>query len=373
MSVVGRETRRRWLLVAAGVAVVCLLPVAVAAWPQPRVGTAPQRLRELILASADRPYEGYADSNGRLALPDLPELSDVGGLLSGSTQMRVWYATTRAWRVAVVHPTGERDIYRTDLATYLWDFERNLLTRIDGDLPVRLPWAADLPPPELARRLLRNAAPDDTVTPIESQRVAGVDAPGLRWTPADPATTIGHVDVWADRDTGLPVRVVVAGRGGGDVLTSRFLDLAQRRPDPALLTPSQPVAAGFTTARGPDIAATIRGRSAYVPPGLLAGQPGEAVVPGVPGIVAYGVGLSAFVVVSLPGRLATRSLRAASDGGGAPVEFGGGATGFELRSTVLSTLIVQSGQRTFVLAGLVTPDLLRRAAADLLTAAQELR
>ena len=40
-------------------------------------------------------------------------------------------------------------------------------------------------------------------------------AAGLRMTPADPASTVGRVDIWADPSSGLPLMVEVFGRGSG--------------------------------------------------------------------------------------------------------------------------------------------------------------
>src|SRR5262245_4475332 len=90
MSALRRAARSRWSVVAAGVAVLCLLPVAVAAWPG-RLPAAidPAALRDRILASADRPYEGYIDLVGRLGVPNLPGLEPVTGLLHSSTRVRV--------------------------------------------------------------------------------------------------------------------------------------------------------------------------------------------------------------------------------------------------------------------------------------------
>jgi len=79
------------MLVSAGVVALCLLPVAVAAWPVARVGVEPQRLREQILASSGRSYSGYVDTNGDLRLPDLPAVGDVAALFT-TLRLRAWYA-----------------------------------------------------------------------------------------------------------------------------------------------------------------------------------------------------------------------------------------------------------------------------------------
>jgi hypothetical protein len=372
--VVRRDAQRRWSIVGAGVAVLCLLPVIVAVWPAGRVATDPEALRRLVLASASRPYSGYADSRGQLRLPDLPALGPVAALFSGSTTMRVWYAAPDAWRVAVLKPTGEQDIYRTADGTFVWDFEKNLVTFEAGDLPVRFPVPADLVPPELARRLLGGASAADAVTALPARRIAGLTAAGLRLEPRDPQTTIGRVDVWADPTTGLPVQVEVGSRTSGQtVFTSRFLDVEQAAPRPDVISPVAPYTAGFTGIEAGDVASALNGIARVTLPERLAGRP-RVVNPvsgfNVAGVGAYGTGLSTFVVLALPGRTAAEALAGLRDRGGRPVTVTNGR-GYESQSSLVSALIVQytgdrRSRRTFALAGPVTPEVLRQAGAELM-------
>jgi hypothetical protein len=370
VSVVGRSTRRRWALVLGGVIALCLVPALVGALPAPRVAGGAGPLRARILASADQPYQGYVESRGSVGLPNVPDLGDVSTLLGGDSRIRAWYATPRSWRVATVDATGERDIYQTAAGVYIWDFERNLVTHLAGELPARLPWAGDVTPPELARRLLRRAATDDAVTTIGSRRIAGRVAAGLRLTPADPATTVGRVDVWAEPETGLPLRVELAGRGQRDaVFTSHFLDLRLGRPEPGLLTPPRPASAAFVTTELDSALAIDRLAPTILPP-TLAGKARLATPSSISGAAAYGDGWATFVAVRLPGRIGSRTLRAIEGAGGTPVELGEGEA-FEIRAAVLSTLVLRSAgnrltRRTFLLAGFVGPDVLRQAATELL-------
>ena len=132
----------------------------------------------------------------------------------------------------MIEGSTERDVYQTPDAQYVWDFGDSQLTRIVGDQPVRLPRAADLTPPELARRLLGIAA-GDRLEPVAGRRVAGIEAAGLRIVPATADTTVDHIDVWADPATGLPVQAEVTARGGQrPVFVTRFLELALDRPGP---------------------------------------------------------------------------------------------------------------------------------------------
>jgi hypothetical protein len=106
-------------------------------------------------------------------------------------------------------------------------------------------------------------------------------------------------------------------------------------------------------------------------PPSLGGRLRAAVSGEVTGVAAYGTGWSTFVVLRLPGGVGFRAFRAAEDAGGAAVEIPGGRA-VELRASLLTTLLVRSAggrstRRTYLVAGLVSPDLLHKAAADLLS------
>jgi hypothetical protein len=370
LTPVRRDALRRWAFVGAGVAALCLLPVAVAAWPVSTAGQVnPAQLRDRILGSTDRPYDGYVETDGRLGLPDLPALAEVGGLLGGSTRLRTWYAGPEAWRVAELTTVGERDTYQTPTGLYTWDFERNLVTLVTGERSVWLPGGADLVPPALARRLL---AADGELRPLPSRRVAGLTAAGVRLATTDPATTVGRVDVWADPETGLPLQVEVAGRGAaGPAFGTRFLQLRQDPPDRRLLLPNLPRTAGLTVTSNVELEAALAFALPGELPGTLAGRPRSAV--SVPGAVAggYGTGFSTMVVVGLPGRFGGQTLDAA-EAAGTPIPITG-AEAYELRASLLTALVVHANHteprreelHAWLLAGLVEPHLLRQGATEL--------
>jgi hypothetical protein len=359
----------RWLCVGAATLALCLLPSLVGAVQTGGATAHPHDLLRAIQTSADRPYQGYAESRSTLGVPDLPALDQVAALASGTTRIRAWYASPDAWRAAVVDPTGEVDVYGTPQGTYTWDFARNLLTETVGQLPARLPRAADLLPPELARRLLADTA-GATVTTLPGRRVAGISAAGLRVSPADPDTTVGRIDVWADPVSGLPLQVDVRARAGGAPLVStRFLQVRQTRPADGVLTPARPASAGFTTTNGSDLLSALP-QVRYRPlPDSLAGRLRAPAGPDTPPIAAaYGSGLATFAVVTLPGRYAARTLNAVRANGGIPISLPAGE-GYQASSPLLSLVVVArpGGRRTFLLAGLVAPAVLQQAAAELVT------
>ncbi|GAA3454837.1 hypothetical protein [Dactylosporangium matsuzakiense] len=349
MSVVRREARRRWSAVAGLVGVLVAVPLVVAFAPVRAAAVT----RDQVLAASDRPYQGYVETRGSVVLPDLPQLGELVGLFGGTTSMRVWHRNTDTWRVAVLDPVGERDTFRTPAATFGWDYGRNLWTETVGDPAVRAPRAADLTPPELARRLLRDAGADAEVRALAPRRVAGIAASGLRVVPKDRDSTIGAIDVWADPRSGLPLLVDVPG-----AFTTRFLDVSADAPADDVLQPRAAASSGFASSTQSEITSALNSVARANLPGDLAGR---ARVPGpVSAIAAYGSGLSRFVVIAVPGRLGQRTLNALRDGGGAPI-----TQGYLIRAGVLSIAVTQAGRRTYLIAGFVTPALLTAAAGQL--------
>jgi hypothetical protein len=366
VTVVSAAARRRWLVVGTAAIVLAGLPVAVGALPVRvpvgDVGLLAARIR----TSAGQPYQGYAVSTVTAGLPALPQLNDVTDLLDGDTRLRVWYASAQRWRADVLDVAAERDTYQLPGRQVTWDYSRAQLTEIDGVSPVRLPQGADLVPPELARRLI---AAGDPVSGLAPKRVAGIDATGLRITPASPDTTVGHVDVWADPGTGLPLEVTVTARGGGPaILVSRFLDVDLRAPAGQVLTP--PPAGpgiGYTVTSATDLLRTLVGRGLGALPERLAGQDRVATSPtGLTAAAAYGSGLAQFLVLSVPRQVGFDAMDRASRGGAIRIPFPDGE-GELIATPLLSVLAMDAdpARRTYLLAGLVAPAVLRQAGAQL--------
>jgi hypothetical protein len=358
---------RGWALVAALAAVAVLVPQVPGWLPVSASSTDAAALRTKVLASASRPYSGYAEISGSLALPQLPKVADLVSLLTTTTHVRTWYADPARWRFDVVNNLGERDVYRTPEGEFTWDYGANLLTRLIGDPPVRLPRAGDLLPPDLARRVLV-AAQDDPVSALPARRVAGVDAAGLRLSPADQDTTIGHVDIWADPDTGLPVAVELTARGADrPVLVSHFLELDPTTPPQDVLAPKRSPSSGFGIATAPDVGDVLgsigRGR---IPLRLAGRELRQADVGGVHGVGVYGDGLSAFVALPVPRDIGSGAAEAITNAGGTSEDLPRGEA-LELAIAPLSVVVARSefSRRWYLLAGLTTTDVLRDAAGEL--------
>jgi hypothetical protein len=129
-----------------------------------------------------------------------------------------------------------------------------------------------------------------------------------------------------------------------------------------VLTPPAPRdGIGFHATEAPDILTSINRRRPVSLPAGLAGQPRRNVVAGLAVADAYGTGLSSFVVVALPGRFGGPAFqRITAFGTAVP-----GVDASVIATGLLSVLIVRTTQRYYLLAGLVEPALLQRAAADL--------
>jgi hypothetical protein len=366
LSVARRRTVRSWLLVAA-VALVAVLVPRVPDWlPVSAASVDPGALRQRVLASTDRPYQGYAEVNGSLRLPQLPHLSDLSALLTGTTRVRTWYAAPSRWRFAVVSTAGERDVYGTPEGELTWDYGNNQVTRLVGQVPVRVPRAGDLTPPELARRVL-SAAAGDPVTALPARRIAGRDVPGLRLTPRDPDTTIGHVDLWADPGSGVPLAVEMTARGAGrPVVATRFLEFDATAPAADVLMPRRPWGSGYSIVSAPGIADALGALGRGFPPPRLAGRAlRETNAAGVRGVGVYGTGLSAFVEVRVPGDVGAQAADAIEKAGGRSEEFSAGKV-TRLTITPLSVAVARSAfGRWYMLAGLTSSEVLRTAAMEL--------
>jgi hypothetical protein len=365
LRVVSRAALRRWAAVVAGTAAICAVPAVVAAWPVPASALSAAGLRARIEASAAVPYQGYAESNVDLNLPSLPDLGNVVSLLDGTTDQYAWYRSPAEWRADVLTAAGENDTYQTNAGTFTWSYSGNLLTQIFGSEPVRLPRAADLLPPALARRLLSLAGRAASFSRLPTQRVAGVDAAGLRIVPASKVTTVGAVDVWADPATGLPVQVEIFARGAAaPLLVTRFLNVSLTRPPLSTVTPQPAPGVGYTSTRLPDVSRILNQFGPPLPY-QLAGF-GEVANPGgLADVAAYGSGLARFVVLPLPASTGSAAMSAAKSVG-ASIKISGGTAELIQASLLTVVLVSVPGGLVYLLTGAVTPITLDHAATALL-------
>jgi outer membrane lipoprotein-sorting protein len=363
MAARGQGAPARWTAVGLLVVALVALPSIVSALPADDTDVSAAELRDAVLASADVGFTGYAVSAGGLALPVSERLTDVADLFSDRTLMRVWWRGPEEHRVDVVTAAGETGVHRDPCGTWTWDFEAATATRGDP-ASLALPTPPDLLPAALGRRLLSEAT-DDELSRVGARRVAGRDAVGLRLVPAEPAASVGRVDVWVDPATGLPLQVEVFAEGADlAALDTRFLDLDLAVPAPDVVAFTPPPDA--TVLPAPDTEELIEQAEERAPdvrlPGELAGLPRRD-VEGVPDAVGvYGRGVTLLAAAPVPGRLAgglrealTASPDAVTDGLGTRVAAG----------PLGLMLVTPPDGPAYVLTGTVTLDALADAARRL--------
>jgi len=346
----------RWGAVAASVAVLAALPSAVGALPAAHSDVSAEQLRARVRASAAVAWSGTSESRGGVALPDVQELGDLPGLLGGTVRTRTWWRGPADWRVDEQRLTGEQDVIVQGARTTTWDSADNTVERLFGELPVRLPRAADLLAPVLGRRLA--GARDAVASRLPERRVAGRSAAGLRLVPSDPAaSTVASVDLWADPQTGLPLLVELRAEGQErPVLTTLVLDLDLDVPPAARTAFRVPRTATVTTSEVPDLAAQIDRAVPYALPALLAGAP-RAGIGGLQearGVGTYGGGLASYAVVPLPPDVAFTLLRRLSATGGN-----------RITTPLVNGLVDVERDRSYLLVGTVPQGQLDAALAEL--------
>jgi outer membrane lipoprotein-sorting protein len=359
----GQGAPIRWTAVGLLVVALVALPSIVAALPAGDTDVPAAELRDAVLASADVGFTGYAVSAGGLALPVSERLTDVADLLSDRTLMRVWWRGPEEHRVDVVTAAGETGVHRDPCGTWTWDFEAATATR-GAPASLALPTPPDLLPAALGRRLLSEAT-DDELSRVGARRVAGRDALGLRLVPAEPAASVGRVDVWVDRATGLPLQVEVFAEGADlAALDTRFLDLDLAVPPADVVAFTPPPDA--TVLRAPDTEELIAQAEERAPegrlPGELAGLPRRG-FEGVPDAVGvYGRGVTLLVAAPVPGRLARGLREALTTSPGAVTD----ALGTRVAAGPLGLMLVTPPDGpAYVLTGTVTLDALADAARRL--------
>ena len=201
-----------------------------------------------------------------LGLPELPDLHNVSLLLDGTTDQYVWYRSPAYWRADDVTGTGESDTYADGGVTYLWNYGTNLLTQITGAQPVRLPRAADLLPPALARRLLDTRGPrGPDLTAAATAGSPGWTRRACGWSPPGPGTTVGSV-----RDLGRPGQRAPGpgpdhrprhGRAAGSGRAAQHVPGAEPGPSRTCnaVIPHPAPSVGLTTTRLPDVDGVLNG------------------------------------------------------------------------------------------------------------------
>jgi len=351
----------RWVLVAALIAVLVALPSLIGRLPASDEPVSAPDLRAAVLASGDVAFSGYAESAGGLALPVTEDLGSVADLFSDRTTMRVWWRSPSDNRVDVVTPTGETGTRRDASGTWTWEYERATATRAALG-PLALPSPPDLLPSALGRRLVSEAT-EQEVSRIGARRVAGRDALGLRLEPDQAASSVSHVDLWVDADTGLPLQVqLFAGETARAAMDTRFLDLELAEPAAGATAFTPPPGARVRQAQETEIVLEAGRRIRPVPlPAELAGLPRRSLEGVPPGIALYGRGVTLLAVAPLPRNLASGLRTTLAQAPGAVVD----PAGVRVAAGPVGLMYVDvPGRGPYALTGTVTVEALAAAAAQ---------
>ena len=381
MSVVTAAARRRWATVLAGVLLLGAVPPALAALPasEPAPQSSAADLLERARGSDAVPHEGLAEVRGQFGLPSLPRLDETARLLDGTTRTRIWWASPRRWRAASLTPTGERDTAQSGIGPAVWDYDATTTTYLLGDPELRLPRADDLLPPQVVRRLLGGLGPDDRVERIPARRVAGIDAAGLRILPADPRSSIEAVDIYVEPATALPLRLELRAAGREQpVLSSSFLEVGLETPTADETAVASPRGGRVRTSNTPDLASTVDRYAPFVLPNALAGMRSSEAPRGIRGAetygaAMYGTGLTRFVVLPLPGDVASEAIQRGRQLA-LPLDVEGGEA-IPLHRPLLSVVLARSDDNyhAYLLAGTVSPEVLTTAVRELFADPPEAR
>lgn len=356
----------RWLVVTAGVAALCVLPALASALPVSVPALSTGQLKARILASQSMSFDGYAESDATFGLPPLGAFSSVADLLDGVTKMEVWQASPDHWRVDALSDASERDEYQEGPSLeYTWDSQQQLLTAITGQPSIRLPVAADLVPAALGVRLLKEAGSHATLSLLPPRRVAGQAAAGLRIVPSDPASTIGHVDIWANPDSGLPLLVDITARGASNAaLETQFFQVSPWRPTASVLTPVRTAGSGFTVTSANGLSSELNNLFFRALPAWLDGRARTSVP--VPGADVYGTGLAAFAVLAIRG--GDGLVGDAISAGATPFSTANAEGAYASAPLINLVVVNKTGRHTaYLLAGLVSRTILMKAAVQLVT------
>jgi hypothetical protein len=352
----------RWLVVLVTAAALIGIPVAVGVRPAaaPRVG--PVDLVQRIHASSGAGWSGRVQTSGNLSVPDSDSFVGLAQLLGEDNDLRVWWRATDDWRIDRIRSTGETDLIRRGASTIRWVFESETAT-VSPVSEIRLPDASDLLPPTLARQMLQGVR-DDELSELPARRVAGHETAGVRLRPAESATSIAQVDIWADPRTGLPLQVELYGVGDRrPVLRTAFRALDQTAPPSSatLFRPASGIRIDYEDSV--DVAAAANALAAYDLPRTLAGlSTRSGRDPGAVGV--YGRGPTTMLVLPLRGQVAGPLRARLRDSGNAQET----AVGTLAPVGPVGLLLTRRRDRqgALLLTGTVTGDTLQHAASQLL-------
>ncbi|NUP34303.1 MAG: DUF2092 domain-containing protein [Streptomycetaceae bacterium] len=215
--------------------------------PKLPVLTADQVVAKIAGAKTET-LSGTVDLTTDLGLPALPGRgsADPSGLVSGTHTLRVAVDGPDRQRIGIRADLAEYNIVHNGRDVWTYDSRRNAATHTllpeqqagqagqagQAKAPgTALPGAAITPQDAAAKLLDLAKQSGTTVTAAGTDKVAGRSAYKLRLAPAQPGSLLAGATVWADAETGVPLRVVVdTAKGGKPALDVGFTDVSFAKP-----------------------------------------------------------------------------------------------------------------------------------------------
>ena len=331
---------------------------------------------------------GTVVESASLGLPQLPGTDNptsVESLLTGSHTVRVWYANSRHFRLAVPGAMSETDFIVNGRTGWLWQSTTNSVTRLllpsrsgDAATPAPAP-AMALTPQQAARQALAAVGPSTRVTVQSNVTVAGEAAYQLVLAPKTSSSLVGQVRIAVDGARDVPLRVQIFARGA----TSPAFQVGYTSVS---FVPPAASNFDFTPPRGAKVSKDTLGSSGWSGHARSTMRRSEA-APTVMGkdwltVAVLPAAALSGLHGSVSGASSAASSAALSASGSSPGSSGGGSaensalfgalmgsashvhgawgSGRLLHSSLLSVLITDNGR---ILAGAVTPSVLYADAA----------
>ncbi len=331
---------------------------------------------------------GTVVESASLGLPQLPGTDNptsVESLLTGSHTVRVWYANSRHFRLAVPGAMSETDFIVNGRTGWLWQSTTNSVTRLllpsrsgDAATPAPAP-AMALTPQQAARQALAAVGPSTRVTVQSNVTVAGEAAYQLVLAPKTSSSLVGQVRIAVDGARDVPLRVQIFARGA----TSPAFQVGYTSVS---FVPPAASNFDFTPPRGAKVSKDTLGSSDWSGHARSTMRRSEA-APTVMGkdwltVAVLPAAALSGLHGSVSGASSAASSAALSASGSSPGSSGGGSaensalfgalmgsashvhgawgSGRLLHSSLLSVLITDNGR---ILAGAVTPSVLYADAA----------
>ncbi|MGH9125891.1 MAG: LolA family protein [Acidimicrobiales bacterium] len=240
MAPSARQRRLRWAA-PLGVAAVIALIVAVPGLSAANTADLPPLTPAQLVAKVEQAnvshLSGTLNLTTSLGIPNLSELSqaatsgggaqseqafDPTSLLSGSHKALVWFDGQGRSRADLLESMAEFDVIHNGTDVWTWDSVSKQAAHYtmseQAGTATQKPDTTTTPPEvetpqQLADKILAQVDPTTLVSVGPALKVADHDAYQLVLTPRSAASTVDHVAIAVDKQSGLPTQVAIFAKG----------------------------------------------------------------------------------------------------------------------------------------------------------------